>query len=145
MEHLLKLARRPAVTVAPNLTVRQLAKILMIERIGAAVVLDEGVLVGIVSERDVVGRCVAEGRDPDLTRACEIMTLEVRTTRDAVTVDRVAELMHEGRFRHMPVVDAEGHVEGMLSILHVLRRRVARLDLEKDELLNYISVDGPGG
>jgi len=145
MEELLKLARRPAISIAPSATVRQLATLLMTERVGAVVVLESDDLVGIVSERDIVVRCVVEGRDPDSTLVSQIMTTEVRTTHQAVTVDAVFELMFEGRFRHVPVVDAGGKVVGMLSIRDLLRRRLARLDLEKAELLSYISADGAGG
>jgi CBS domain-containing protein len=144
-EDLLKLARRPAVSVGPKATVRQLAELLTSEGVGAAVVLDGDRLVGIASERDVIVRCVAERRDPDETTVAAIMTASVRTTRDAEKSADVLDLMLAGRFRHLPVVDGNGRVVGMLSLRHLLQHRVAELDLKTADLLGFIGADGAGG
>jgi CBS domain-containing protein len=53
--------------------------------------------------------------------------------------------MHEGKFRHLPVVDAAGHVLGMLSVRDVLRDRLGELSLKNTDLVNFISTDGSGG
>jgi CBS domain-containing protein len=145
MDDLLKLAKSPAVSIGPDATVRDLARLLMKEHVGAAVVLAGERLVGIVSERDVVGRCIAERRDPDVTRVAEIMTTDVRTTRDGRKGEEVLDLMLEGRFRHLPVVDDAGRVRGMLSLRHLLQRRVAELDLENVDLTTFLNADGGGG
>jgi len=145
LNDLLKHARRPAVAIAPDRTVQQLAELLVKEKVGAAVVLDGEQLVGIVSERDIVARVVAERRDPDATRVREIMTSSVRTSRDARRGEDVLELMLAGRFRHMPVVDGTGKVVGMLSLRHLLQQRVDELGQKAADLLAFISTDGPGG
>jgi CBS domain-containing protein len=145
MEDLLKLARRPAVSVAPEATVQELVELLSREHVGAAVVLDRGKLVGIVSERDVIVRCMVERHDPNATKVAQIMTNDVRTTHDAVKSADVLELMLAGRFRHLPVVDGQGSVVGMLSLRHLLQHRVAELDLKNADLLGFIAADGAGG
>jgi CBS domain-containing protein len=145
MEDLLDLARRPAAHTRPDATIREAAEMLMKERVGAAVVLDHGKLVGILSERDIVGHVVATGRDPAATLVRDIMTTSVRTARAGMKVAEALELMHGGNFRHLPLVDDKGGVVGMLSIRHLLRARVISLDLQNADLMTYISTDGPGG
>jgi CBS domain-containing protein len=145
IEDLLKLARHPAVSIGPEATVQDLVELLSRERVGAAVVLDRGKLVGIVSERDVIVRCMVARHDPGAIKVVAIMTTDVRTTHDAVKSAHVLELMLGGGFRHMPVVDAEGSVVGMLSLRHLLQHRMAELDRKNADLLGFISADGAGG
>src|ERR1700722_11908233 len=113
LNDLLKHARRPAVATTPGTTVRELADLLVKEKVGAAVVVEDERLVGIVSERDVIARVVAARRDPDTTFVREIMTPEVRTSLDARKGQHVIDLMLAGRFRHMPVMDSSGKVVGI--------------------------------
>jgi CBS domain-containing protein len=117
---------------------------MMSEAVGAVVVLDEGRLVGIFSERDVVGRVVIPRRDPDTTPVAEVMTREVTTASAGMTDEQVMDLMHHGKFRHLPVVDASGRVTGVISIRNLLKRRVEDLDTHTANLVAYMSTDGPG-
>jgi CBS domain-containing protein len=145
LNDLLKHARRPAVATTPGSTVRELADLLVRERVGAAVVLEDERLVGIVSERDVIARVLAARRDPDTTLVREIMTSDVRTSLDARKGQPVLDMMVAGSFRHLPVVDAAGKVVGMLSLRHLLQHRVDELDRKTNDLLAFISTDGAGG
>jgi len=145
LNDLLKHARKPAVAIAPDGTVQQLAELLVKEKVGAAVVVEGEQLVGIVSERDIVARVVAEQRDPGATLVRDIMTSAVRTSRDARQGESVLDLMLAGRFRHMPVVDGAGKVVGMLSMRHLLQQRADELGQKTADLLAFISTDGPGG
>jgi CBS domain-containing protein len=95
------------------------------EKTGAIVVLEEGKLTGIISERDIVGRVVAKGLDPAKVTVSEVMTRDVHTVTESVTVRRALELMSQGRFRHLPVVNAAGQVVGMLSIRDLVGQRSA--------------------
>ncbi len=145
MDELLRLARRPAVTTHPGATVQEVSEVMVAERVGAIAVLDEGRLVGIISERDVVARVVAAKLDPQKTPVGEVMTRQVVTANAAMTIDQAMEVMHNGRFRHLPMVDAAGGVVGMVSVRHLLRHRVELLDMRASDLVAYFSVDGPGG
>ena len=115
------------------------------EGIGAMVVLDEGRLVGIISERDIVGRVVSKRCDPDKTLVSEVMTADVRTITDDQTIDSALEIMHRQKFRHLPLVDRGGKVIGMVSMRALLRDRVGELSQKNADLLSFISADGPGG
>lgn len=126
-------------------TAREACELMLAEKIGAMIVLDDGKLVGILSERDIVGRLVAKRRDPEKTLVSEIMTEKVQTITDGTSSDDALELMHRGRFRHLPLVDAAGVVIGMLSMRHLLRDRVGELSLRNADLVGFIAADGPGG
>jgi CBS domain-containing protein len=62
-----------------------------------------------------------------------------------VTVLRALEMMHQGRYRHLPVVNAAGQVIGMVSIRDLMRQRIGELSMKNDELFAIVSTDGPGG
>jgi len=142
---LTRIAARPAASTHPKATVQEVCQSLREKKVGALTVIDEGRLVGIISERDIVVRVVAEGRDPRKTLVSEVMTSPVRTVKEDISTREALELMHEGRFRHLPLVDAAGRVIGMLSIRHLLRDRIDELDLKNADLISFISADGPGG
>jgi CBS domain-containing protein len=142
---LYRMSRKPAGSVSPTVTVRKASEIMMEQGVGALVVLDQDRLVGILSERDVVGRVVVRGLDPSQTLVSEIMTRKVLTAPQGMTENQAMELMLERRIRHLPVVDAKGNVVGMLSVRHLLRHRVEQLDRSASDLVAYFSADGSGG
>jgi CBS domain-containing protein len=142
---LIRIAKRPAVSTNSRATIRDVCQRLAKEKVGALAVIDDGKLVGIISERDIVTRVVAPGRDPDGTPVSEVMTRSVKTVTEDTSSRQALELMHEGRFRHLPLVDGRGQVLGMLSVRNLLRERIGELDQENQSLENFISADGPGG
>jgi CBS domain-containing protein len=146
MEDLLALARRPAITILPTASVREVAALLLQHNVGAVVVLDDkGSLVGVVSERDIVTRVVAVKLDPDTTPVADVMTKKVRTARSNETSEAALATMVAGHFRHLPIVDEQNAVVGMLSVRHLLREQVGELSRRNADLVNFISADGPGG
>ena len=136
---------RRAVVTHPRTTVRTVSEAMVTEQTGAIVVIDEGKLVGIISERDIVGRVVAKGLDPEKVLVSEVMTRDVRTVTESVTTRRALEMMHQGRFRHLPVMSASGQVVGMVSIRALIGQRIGELTLKNDDLVAFISADGAGG
>jgi CBS domain-containing protein len=84
-------------------------------RIGAVPVVDKGRLVGIFTERDVVLRIVAAGRDPNKTALAKVMTPDPETLEPGDSVRAALDLMRSGHFRHLPVVDGDRLV-GIISI-----------------------------
>jgi CBS domain-containing protein len=146
MENLLEMARRPAVSIGPEATVRQLAELLAAEHVGAAMVLGEDdALIGIVSERDVLVRVLAAHLDPDATRVSAIMTTDVRTAPERMKIQEALDVMRAGKFRHLPIVDGSRRVLGMLSMRHLLQRRVYDLDMKNADLMMFLAADGAGG
>ncbi len=138
-------ATRRVVSLPPRATVQEASELLTRERVGAVVVVDEGKLVGIVSERDIVRRVVACNRNPQSTLLSEVMTSPVRTVTETRTIQEALDLTREDRIRHLPVLDRKGQVVGVLSVPDLLRERSDALDLENAGLLTFICVDGIGG
>lgn len=133
---------RNVVTVRPDSTVATAVHRLMLERIGALVVSDDGSRVlGIFSERDVV-RIVAErGADalaPDLPVE-QVMTRHVLTCGQDDTVKDVMTTMTQRRIRHLPVME-EGRMIGMVSIGDVVKNRLEEVELEANVLREYIHL-----
>jgi CBS domain-containing protein len=111
-------------------------------RIGSLVVVDGERPVGIFTERDVLTRVVAEGRDPDSTRVAEVMTRELAVIGPATRVHQVMAIMTEKRYRHLPVV-ADGRLAGMISIGDVTRWSIKDQQNTIDDLLSYIAGEYP--
>ncbi|MGE0715054.1 MAG: cyclic nucleotide-binding/CBS domain-containing protein [Alphaproteobacteria bacterium] len=99
-------------------------------RVGAVLVTDEnGRLAGILTGRDVVGRVVAEGRDPAATTLAMVMTPAPTTMRPRHTAVDALRVMQDGGFRHVPIVE-EGRIVGIVSRGDFLAPELARLDEE---------------
>jgi CBS domain-containing protein len=105
---------RKLVTAPPQATVREASQLMAKHRVGAVLVVDEGKLVGIFSERDAVFRVVARGRDPQATRLAEVMTSKPKTIGPNKSFGHAMTIMHENGFRHLPVVE-NGKPIGIVS------------------------------
>ena len=102
------------ITTSAEISVAAAARLMKEHRIGAILVLDQGRLAGIFTERDALFRVVAEGRDPAATRVGEVMTANPRTITPDRPFGHALHLMYEGGFRHVPVVDG-GRPLGVVS------------------------------
>jgi CBS domain-containing protein len=110
----------PLFHVPSTASVRDVARTMSERNIGAIAVLDSGKLVGIFSERDVLTRIVAEGRNPDDTRVDSVMTKDMIVAAPADDINDALQKMHERNCRHLPVVQG-GNLVGMISIRDLLQ------------------------
>ena len=114
------------VTVSPETQIGDAARRMVEADVGAAMVLDDaGDLVGVISERDLM-RCVSEGTD-HTTPVSERMTRHVLTAAPDTNIPEAMALMVDGHFRHLPVVNADGHVIGMVSMRDLMAYTSLRL------------------
>jgi len=97
-------------------TVLDAALVMNEHKIGALVVIDQGRIVGMFTERDVLHRVVAERRDPATVRVADVMTRDVVCCVPETSVDEASTVMKERRIRHLPVCGPESQVIGMISI-----------------------------
>ncbi|HZO02866.1 MAG TPA: CBS domain-containing protein [Burkholderiales bacterium] len=102
------------VTASADITVSEAARLMKQHRIGAILVIQDGRLAGIFTERDALFRVIAEGRNPAKTRVAEVMTANPRTITPDRPFGHALHLMYEGGFRHVPVVD-NGRPLGVVS------------------------------
>jgi CBS domain-containing protein len=103
------------VSIAPDAAVAQAVDLMTERGIGALLVMDDGLLRGIVTERDYTRKIVAGGMSIEDSRVADIMTVEVYTTGIEQNIDECMMLMTEKRIRHLPVVDGD-KVLGVISI-----------------------------
>ena len=122
--------RRNAISASPEATVYEVAALMTAAGVGAIPILEGEVLVGIFTERDLMGRVVVPRRDPERTRVAEVMTSQVVTATLEEPVDDCVEKMRTTGCRHLPVL-AEGRLIGMLSLRDLLRDE---LEEQGDEL-----------
>lgn len=120
-----------------NESVLDVAKAMVERNIGAVPVLDDGVLVGILSERDLMKRIVAEGRDPAKTRVSQIMTKEPRTVGPREDLETCMMLMSQHGFRHLPICDGNKLV-GMVSLRDIMLHGLSEKDHEVRMMRAYI-------
>jgi CBS domain-containing protein len=102
------------VTATADMTVAQASRLMKQKRIGAILVIDQGRLAGIFTERDALFRVIADGRSPEMTTLAEVMTPNPRTIAPDRPFGHALHLMYEGEFRHVPVVE-NGRPLGMVS------------------------------
>jgi CBS domain-containing protein len=140
VRHILLDKGREIISINADATLSEAARLLARRRIGAVIVLGEdGMLAGILSERDVV-RAVSEESVAALARPVSgFMTREICTCGEDDTVDGLMELMTNGRFRHIPVV-TNGRLVGIVSIGDVVKTRIEETVREAESLREYIAT-----
>ena len=107
-------------TVPASASVHEAVKRMIDERIGSVLVVDEGRLVGIFTERDVLVRVVGANRDAMTTPVSFVMTHNPVSIDSSTTVQEVLDVHGGKEFRHLPVID-DGHLIGMISFRDILR------------------------
>ncbi|MFW5681923.1 MAG: CBS domain-containing protein [Phycisphaeraceae bacterium] len=128
-------------SVSPDSSVRQAANAMNQHRVGGLVVVgSDDRLLGVFTERDVLRRVVAEGRDPALTPVKHVMTRDVTTIRPEQSVENARNAFASKRIRHLPVVDETGRLLGMISIGDVNAWMLDGQALELHYLHQYIAT-----
>ncbi|MEW5964739.1 MAG: CBS domain-containing protein [Pseudomonadota bacterium] len=102
--------------VSPDTTVRELARLMREQDIGALPVGENDRLVGMVTDRDIVCRCLADGKDPKKATARDIMTKGIVYCRDNADLGDATRIMESKQIRRLPVIDEAKRMVGMLSL-----------------------------
>jgi CBS domain-containing protein len=140
VRHILLDKGREIIVINADATLSEAASLLARRRIGAVIVLGEdGMLAGILSERDVVRAISAESVAALARPVSGFMTREITTCSEDDTVDGLMELMTNGRFRHVPVV-TNGRLVGIDSIGDVVKTRIEETMREAESLREYIAT-----
>ncbi len=126
-----------SITISAAASVLEAARLMNDRGIGGVLVTEEGRLVGIFTERDILRRVVAEQRDPANTSVREVMTTSVVTCRPDTSLEECGAIMTTRRVRHLPVVDVDG-VGGVVTIGDLLAFQTAEQQMTIEELNKYI-------
>ena len=140
VEHILRAKGRNVVTIEPELTLGQAAQLLSERRIGAVIVGNTfRPVIGILSERDIVHALAARGPAALDEPVARSMTEKVVTCTGASAINEVMELMTDGKFRHVPVVE-NGRLNGIVSIGDIVKHRLAEVEAETRAMRDYIAT-----
>jgi CBS domain-containing protein len=121
----------------PEDTVFEALQLLAAYEVGALMVMDQGKLVGVLSERDYTRKIALQGRSSKDTRVKDIMTRDVLYVTPQTTTNQCMALMSEKKIRHLPVLDGST-VVGMISIRDILDDIIADHEETIAQLENYI-------
>ncbi len=124
-------------TISKDATVLDGLKLMAEKNVGALLVLENGALVGIFTERDHARKIGAEGRRPEETRIEEVMTRDLITVSPEQSVNDCMALMTDKHIRHLPIMD-EGHLVGIVSIGDVVKDIIEELEFLVKQLQGYI-------
>lgn len=138
-------ARIPPVTATAETTVMQAVQLMSDQQVGAIVITDaDKHVLGIFTERDNMLRVTLKGRDPEKTHLSEVMSAPVVT---AAPEDKAAAAMPKmlgRRHRHLPIVDKEKRIVGVVSVRQMLMCRLKEQESNLDVLSAYVEAGGPG-
>ena len=107
------------------------------ENVGDVIVVENGKIMGIVTDRDIAVRAVAKGKDPNTTRLYEICSCDLTTVLPDDDVDRAIDLMRQKAIRRLPVVDSQNRAVGILSLGDLAQAR------DRRSVLGHISAAPP--
>lgn len=125
------------VSIASDATIQEACRLLAEHRIGAVLILEDGRVAGVFSERDVVRAVAQHGERALQIPLSEVMSRNVLTCRPEDSVDDVMAVMTARRVRHLPVLDGDALV-GIVSIGDVVKYRLDEAALEVDSLREYV-------
>jgi CBS domain-containing protein len=125
-------------SIEPGAVVLEALKLMAEKRIGALLVMTDGKLVGIFSERDYARKVALEGRSSRESTVSEIMSHKVLCARPEQTVQECMALMSDKRARHLPIVDQK-EVIGLVSIGDLVQNIIAEQQFEIEALQHYIT------
>jgi CBS domain-containing protein len=134
---------RDIVSLSGDTSLSDAARVLATKRIGALVIRNEqGGIAGILSERDVVRALAAESVRALAQPVSLFMTRAVATCQEHDTVESLMEMMTQGRFRHVPVLDENDRLCGVISIGDVVKMHIEETAREASNLREYIAAAG---
>jgi CBS domain-containing protein len=128
-------------SIGPHATVFRALEVMAEKDIGALLVMDDGKLVGIFTERDYARKVILKGRSSKETLVNELMTSPVICASPDMTIEQGMALMTEKRFRHLPVMD-NNELVGIVTIRDVVKKKLSEQQVMINDLENFITGEG---
>ena len=138
VSQILKSKGTNVVTARADDTIARVAEQLATERIGAVLVMGEGRIVGILSERDIAYGLARHGQDLLALHVSDLMSRLIATCSLEDDTGTLMEMMTDRRVRHLPVLD-DGKLAGIISIGDVVKARLSEMAVEVNELRDYVA------
>ena len=125
-------------SVGPQTSVYDAVRLMAEKEVGSVLVLENGKVQGIVTERDYARKVVLEGKTSPDTPVAEFMTTQVLCTRPEQTIEEAMALMTDKRVRHLPVL-ADGQITGVVSIGDLVKAVISEQQFLIQQLESYIT------
>jgi len=125
-------------SISPDAMMFEALKLMAEKEVGALLVLKDGRIHGIVSERDYARKIILHGKSSKETKVEEIMTSNVICISPDTHVDECMAIMIDKKVRHLPVEDKDGNLLGIISIGDVVKAVIDNKEYEIEELIRYI-------
>ena len=106
----------------PDMTLKEAAEVMKTKDIGSLPVAENARVVGVITDRDITVRGVAEGRDVASTRVADVMSKDIVTVREDAPVREAEKLMHDRQLRRLPVVNERDELCGYLALAKIARQ-----------------------
>ena len=137
--NILEMCDAQTASVPIDATAEQAIRTMLDRHVGAVAVVDENQRVaGIFTERDVLRRLSLGERTPRTTPVRDVMTTPVELATQAITPGEALATMVDRHYRHLPIVEDDGHLLGMLSIRNLLQARIDMLTLQLDQARSVV-------
>jgi CBS domain-containing protein len=137
VQQLLQSKGRDVYSISPDARVFEALKLMAEKQVGALVVLEQGKVAGVISERDYARKVILQGKSSHDIPVREIMTAKVITVTPARTVEECMALMTANRVRHLPVLEGD-RLAGILSIGDLVKEVIAEQQQTIQQLESYI-------
>lgn len=124
--------------ISPDATVFDAIKLMSERGVGALLVMQDGRLTGVISERDYTRKIILKGRSSSSTTVQEIMTSNIITLTPDNNVDQCMALMNENQIRHLPIVE-DGRVIGVVTIMDVIKNILSEKEFIIEQMEQYIA------
>ncbi|AXI99830.1 CBS domain-containing protein [Cyclonatronum proteinivorum] len=143
IKEILKVKGTDVYHIAPDATVYDAVKLMSDLNVGGLLVMRARKMAGIITERDYRNKIILKGRASKETAVEEIMTTEVLCVKDTETVESCLQIMTEKKIRHLPVMNDDNTVGGMISIGDLVKAVINKQKVEISTLKSYIYGDSP--
>jgi len=131
-----------AVTISPDISVFEASQIMKEQKFGALVVSTGSDIQGIFTERDVLFKIISDRKNPDTTRVADVMTRDVITFDLENEPESALKIMQEKAIRHLPIVDENKKIVGMLGVRDLMNYMLDKLELENESLNSLLEGEG---
>lgn len=131
---------KPLTTVKPTDTVQHAVELMRDCNIGAVMVLDGKKLIGIFTERDCLHKITSLGRNPQEVLMSEVMTKQVRFVTQDMEISQGLALMTERFLRHLPVLDEQENILGIVSIGDLVKAKISDQSFIIEQMERYITT-----
>jgi len=144
VEHLIREVAQPFAMKPQNFVIDAVRNMIDFDTGGIAVLDGNRKCVGIFTKKDLLGKVIALDRDPKTTPLGDVMTADIVTAANHLSIEECLRLMVEYRIRHLVLVNADGEYTGLLGLCDILGNRIFELTQSVLNLEGYLN-DAPGG